>query len=152
MEGRSEASTQAITALTAAQKEQTRQNANFASTSERLTHRSLGSTRQSNRAVKLAKSMAELEAVNFVDVKDSYKSRTLKKNRASDYEFFTGNSIAFDNTSPRFKFDQVFYGEPLKFDIPGPGYYQIEKVSNISSSSLPKNKQRSKNQCRPVTF
>ena len=45
------------------------------------------------------------------------------KGRASDYEVFSGKNIGFDKTSPRFNFDQVFYGQSLKFGVPGPGHY-----------------------------
>jgi hypothetical protein len=54
------------------------------------------------------------------DFKDD---RTLwtSKGRASDYEIFSGKNIGFDKTSPRFNYNQVFYGQSLKFDVPGPG-------------------------------
>jgi hypothetical protein len=43
------------------------------------------------------------------DFKDD---RTLwtSKGRASDYEIFSGKNIGFDKTSPRFNYNQVFYG------------------------------------------
>lgn len=43
------------------------------------------------------------------DFKDN-RTEWMYKNRAQDYEVFSGKHIAFDQTSPRFNFNQVFYG------------------------------------------
>lgn len=45
-----------------------------------------------------------------------------KQQRASDYETYAGKKVAFDATSNRFNYNQVF-GQGLKFDVPGPGQY-----------------------------
>ncbi len=44
--------------------------------------------------------------------------------RATDYEAFSGKKVGFDGTSPRFNSNNVFYGQSLKLDVPGPGMYQ----------------------------
>mmetsp|Transcript_48533 Transcript_48533/g.35725 ORF Transcript_48533/g.35725 Transcript_48533/m.35725 type:complete len:121 (-) Transcript_48533:132-494(-) len=49
-----------------------------------------------------------------------------KKMRATDYEAFSGKRVGFDATSPRFPYNNVFYGQSLKFEVPGPGQYQDE--------------------------
>lgn len=41
--------------------------------------------------------------------------------RATDYEAFAGKRVGFDATSPRFTYNNVFYGQSLKFEVPGPG-------------------------------
>lgn len=41
--------------------------------------------------------------------------------RATDYEAFAGKKVGFDATSSRFHYNQIFYGQSLKFEIPGPG-------------------------------
>jgi hypothetical protein len=43
--------------------------------------------------------------------------------RATDYENFAGKRVGFDATSPRFTYNNVFYGQSLKFEVPGPGQY-----------------------------
>lgn len=43
--------------------------------------------------------------------------------RATDYEMFAGKRVGFDATSPRFTYNNVFYGQSLKFEVPGPGQY-----------------------------
>ena len=43
--------------------------------------------------------------------------------RASDYEAFAGKKVGFDATSRRFHYKEVFYGQSLKYDVPGPGQY-----------------------------
>lgn len=52
-----------------------------------------------------------LRAVDRVqyDVKDTRTNWTIK-GRATDYEVFSGKNIGFDKTSPRFNYNQVFYG------------------------------------------
>lgn len=100
------------------------------------------------------KSSSEIpQAVDIIqyDFKDT-RTQWTAKGRANDYEVFSGKNIGFDKTSPRFNFDQVFYGQSLKFGVPGPGYYASEKRKEIAISSQPKNKIRAKSQCRPGTF
>ena len=46
--------------------------------------------------------------------------------RATDYEMFSGKKVGFDGTSPRFNSNQIFYGQSLKLEIPGPGKYAEE--------------------------
>ena len=47
----------------------------------------------------------------------------------------------------------MFYGQSLKFDVPGPGQYTNNgKQSEIAFSSLPKNSFRSNKTIRPGTF
>ena len=69
--------------------------------------------------------------------------------RAQDFEQSVGKKVGFDATSPRFQFNQAFYGQSLKFDIPGPGQYR-----ESSSESRPKtfNQPRSKNTKYSVVF
>ena len=43
--------------------------------------------------------------------------------RAGDYESVAGKKVGFDATSPRFNYNQVFYGQSLKLEVPGPGLY-----------------------------
>ena len=47
-----------------------------------------------------------------------------KRTRASDYESVAGKRVGFDATSPRFHHGQVFYGQSLKLEVPGPGLYE----------------------------
>jgi len=56
---------------------------------------------------------------------DYFDDRTawVAKARAVDYEMYSGKNIGFDQTSPRFNYNQVFVGHSLKFDVPGPGQY-----------------------------
>lgn len=35
--------------------------------------------------------------------------------------------MGFDATSPRFTYNQVFYGQSLKLEVPGPGLYQEKR-------------------------
>jgi hypothetical protein len=49
-----------------------------------------------------------------------------KKMRATDYEAFSGKRVGFDVTSPRFNTNQIFYGQSLKLEVPGPGKYGEE--------------------------
>jgi hypothetical protein len=46
------------------------------------------------------------------------------RTRASDYESIAGKRLGFDATSPRFNYNQVFYGQSLKLEVPGPGLYK----------------------------
>ena len=43
--------------------------------------------------------------------------------RASDYEAFAGKKVGFDATARRFNYKEVFYGQSLKYEVPGPGQY-----------------------------
>ena len=43
---------------------------------------------------------------DFVDTRTQWTN----KGRAVDYEMFSGKNIGFDQTSPRFNYNQVFYG------------------------------------------
>ena len=47
-----------------------------------------------------------------------------RRTRASDFESAAGKRVGFDATSPRFNYNQVFYGQSLKLEVPGPGLYQ----------------------------
>lgn len=85
------------------------------------------------------------------DFKDTRNEWTMK-GRAIDYEMFSGKNIAFDQTSPRFNYNQVFYGQSLKFDVPGPGQYPQGHRSDIAYTSQPKNRARITKQGRPGTF
>jgi hypothetical protein len=49
--------------------------------------------------------------------------------RATDYEAFSGKKVGFDGTSPRFNSNQIFYGQSLKLEVPGPGKYDGEGLS-----------------------
>ena len=50
-----------------------------------------------------------------------------KQMRATDYEAFSGKKVGFDGTSPRFNSNQIFYGQSLKLEVPGPGKYDGEQ-------------------------
>ncbi len=52
-----------------------------------------------------------------------------KQMRATDYEAFSGKKVGFDGTSPRFNSNQIFYGQSLKLEVPGPGKYDGEGLS-----------------------
>lgn len=80
-----------------------------------------------------------------------------KKEKSLEY----GRHVGFDQTSPRFHFNQVFYGTSLKFDIPGPGTYAIGNRSDISFTTKPKARtklrffltnSKQKGKTRPTTF
>lgn len=43
-----------------------------------------------------------------------------------------GKKVGFDATSPRFKYDQVFYGQKIKFEAPGPGEYSDGNATQTS--------------------
>lgn len=65
-----------------------------------------------------------------------------KQMRATDYEAFSGKKVGFDVTSPRFNSNQVFYGQSLKLDVPGPGKYEDLAITGTNSA----------NGSRPGTF
>ena len=75
------------------------------------------------------------------DFKDTRTQWTMK-GRAQDYEAYSGKNIGFDQTSPRFNYNQVFYGQSLKFDVPGPGQYAYKANLELKMTSQPKNKIR----------
>lgn len=52
---------------------------------------------------------------------DQWKHRQM---RAGDLEIVQGRRVGFDATSPRFTYNQVFYGQSLKLEVPGPGLYE----------------------------
>lgn len=56
----------------------------------------------------------------------SSETWTVKQTRASDFEQAAGKKVGFDATSPRFNFNQIFHGQSLKFEVPGPGQYREE--------------------------
>ena len=72
------------------------------------------------------------------DFKDT-RTEWHKRERAFDYEQFSGKNIGFDQTSPRFHFNQVF-GQSLKFDIPGPGQYTVGTRFEMSKTGKPRNR------------
>ena len=51
--------------------------------------------------------------------------------RATDYEAFSGKRVGFDVTSPRFNTNQIFYGQSLKLEVPGPGKYNEEQPLDV---------------------
>lgn len=108
--------------MTADEKYRTKQNANFASTTDRFastaykTTRSFGTTgNMTMDTTRLANNTSspdvQVTAKDIVqyDLKDT-RTSWAKRHRATDYEIFTGKKIGFDNTQPRFNFDQVFFG------------------------------------------
>ena len=94
--------------------------------------------------------MKAIDKVQY-DFNDT-RTQWVAKGRAGDYEVFSGKNIGFDKTSPRFNFDQVFYGQSLKFGVPGPGHYPSNRQKEIMTASQPKNKTRAGNLTRPGTF
>ena len=65
--------------------------------------------------------------------------------RATDYEAFSGKKVGFDGTSPRFNPNQIFYGQSLKLEVPGPGKYDgqdlvVQGNSRPGTFSQPRNK------------
>lgn len=55
----------------------------------------------------------------------SFSQFSAKQQRASDYTRATGKTIGFDASCQRFTIDQIFPGSSLKFDVPGPGHYDL---------------------------
>mgnify|MGYP006906905489 CR=1 FL=1 len=135
IEGKSQASTRAFTA---SEKERTKGNSIFMSTTDRfnslektqpmvriLNPQKKATTDDSskfgnNALIKSSKSAVKAEEKCQYDFKDT-RTEWTSKGRAGDYEMFSGKNIGFDQTSPRFNYNQVFYGQSLKFDVPGPG-------------------------------
>ena len=81
--------------------------------------------------------MSATDKVQY-DFRDTRTEWNRKKDKTLDY----GRNIGFDQTSPRFHFNQVFYGTSLKFDIPGPGQYTIGNRSDISFTTKPKSRSK----------
>ena len=66
------------------------------------------------------------------------------RTRASDYESIAGKRVGFDATSPRFNYNQVFYGQSLKLEVPGPGLYKdglAVDARRPKTMNQPRNKQ-----------
>lgn len=155
IEGKSQASTRAFTA---AEKERSKTNSIFMSTTDRFN--SLEKSHPNVRILnpeKQKKGMDDSQLQNSLmrgvnqilkvgdKVQYDYKDNRTEwgvKGRAFDYEVFSGKNIGFDQTSPRFNYNQVFYGQSLKFDVPGPGQYPVGNRSDISYTSQPKNRAR----------
>ena len=130
LEGKSQASTRA---LTAAEKERTKQNSVFLSQTDRFkVYDKLVGISQSHRTSRVKDSQVKSEMASFnknntqevlkstqefstaadkiqYDFKDT-RTQWTSKGRATDYEVFSGKNIGFDKTSPRFNYNQVFYG------------------------------------------
>jgi hypothetical protein len=87
-----------------------------------------------NSLVKGVKNIIRADEKIMYDFKDTRTEWTAKA-RAFDYEAFSGKNIGFDQTSPRFNYNQVFYGQSLKFDVPGPGQYPQGHKTNIAITS-----------------
>ena len=67
--------------------------------------------------------------------------RWTKQMRATDYELFAGKRVGFDATSPRFNCNQIFCGQSLKFEVPGPGQYEDgQSPRPHTTASQPRNK------------
>lgn len=166
IEGKSTVSTRAFTA---AEKERTKPNSVFMSTTERFNvlennnpnvrllqseKAQRGLSEDSKFQVSLYKGQGNIvraqDKVQY-DFKDT-RNQWTKKERAGDYEMFSGKNIGFDQTSPRLQYNQVFYGHSLKFEVPGPGQYQPNRISEIATTSQPKNKTRVLRLTRPGTF
>ena len=108
MEGRSQASTRA---LTAAEKERTKMNSVFCSNTERFKHTPDTSLEvkgfDPSKTSTVFKSQGNvLTAKDIVqyEFKDT-RTQWTQKARANDYEIFSGKPIGFDKNSPRFNFD-----------------------------------------------
>lgn len=64
-----------------------------------------------------------------------------------------GKKMGFDATSPRFHYNQVFYGQSLKFEVPGPGsYQQTGKPNTAQEGSRPRTQNKPRNQKYAVVF
>lgn len=59
--------------------------------------------------------------VTYLDNEASWTQQT----RARDLEIMAGKRVGFEATSPRFNINQVFFGQSLKIDQPGPGNYPV---------------------------
>jgi hypothetical protein len=167
LEGKSQASTRAFTA---ADKERSKINSVFMSTTDRFnnlesthpnvrllnperTHKQQLSIDEGAMHDSLLTGGKQIRAGDKVqyDFKDD-RATWVKRARAGDFEMFSGKNLGFDQTSPRFNYNQVFVGHSLKFDVPGPGQYPQGKRSDIAYTSQPKNRARLSMQGRPSTF
>ena len=121
IEGRSQASTRA---LTASEKERTKPNSVFLSATdrfkvyERLVGITQGRTDRSVEPPKMTPDHAKSNTQTFKSTNDVLRAVDLTqydfkdarttwtgKGRAHDYEVFSGKNIGFDKTSPRFNYD-----------------------------------------------
>ena len=59
--------------------------------------------------------------ITCIKTLDQWRHRQM---RAGDLEQVQGKRVGFDATSPRFTYNQVFYGQSLKLEVPGPGLYE----------------------------
>lgn len=48
---------------------------------------------------------------------------------------YAGKRVGFDATSPRFNYNQVFYGQSLKFEVPGPGQYTNDPRTTTAATA-----------------
>jgi len=118
IEGKSTASTRAFTA---AEKERSKVNSVFMSTTDRFnslekTHPNVrilnpekkkinsDDSRIQNSLVKGVKNIVKAEEKIQYDFKDT-RTEWTNKARAFDYEVFSGKNIGFDQTSPRFNYN-----------------------------------------------
>lgn len=66
-----------------------------------------------------------------------------KQTRAKDFESLMNKKVGFDATSPRFTYNQIFYGQKLPF-TPGPGQYDQRRKRTLkgrpNTFSQPRNK------------
>ena len=161
IEGKSTASTRAFTA---AEKERSKANSIFMSTTDRFNDlekahpnvRILNPEKKTatpkedpsklqNSIFKGVKNIIRADEKVQYDFKDA-RTTWVEKGRATDYEVYSGKNIGFDQTSPRFNYNQVFYGQSLKFDVPGPGQYPTKPHLEINTTSKPKNVTRASRQ------
>jgi len=56
-----------------------------------------------------------------------------------------GKKMAFDATSPRFHYNQVFYGQSYKFEVPGPGSYLATDKPNTAQDGRPRTQSKVRN-------
>ena len=85
--------------------------------------------------------------VTCIKTLDEWKHR---QQRASDLEIASGRRVGFDATSPRFNYNQVFYGTSLKLEVPGPGLYKNK--GDVSDRPKTFNQPRNKNIKYAVVF
>ena len=78
--------------------------------------------------------------VTCLKTMDEWKHR---QQRAADLEVSSGRRVGFDATSPRFNYNQVFYGQSLKLEVPGPGLYKDK--GNVGDRPKTFNQPRNKN-------
>jgi len=69
----------------------------------------VGSAKNQTQQFKSSHDFTRASDKVMYDFKDS-RTQWTAKGRATDYEVFSGKNIGFDKTSPRFNYNQVFYG------------------------------------------